>query len=117
MKKKTSPNQTVTVSILNDVLTQALDKQDKKLELTLNKRDDNFFAFMRAEIKGTIYESEVRLKDEFVSFADKLFTKIDTLLKEVVDSREHMALSTQDDEDFKKTLQIHEKRIVKLEGN
>lgn len=107
----------VSTPITLDVLTDALDKQNKKLTGTLDKRDNNLIAAIRAEIKDAGAELEYRLEERFTVFSDKLFTMIDPILKEIVDSREDRVLASDESEEFKRKLGNHEKRIVKLEEN
>ncbi len=70
-----------------------------------------------AEIQLGMHEIEGHLQEKLTAFSDRLFTMIDPILKEVVNSREDRVISTKNDEEFRTAIAAHDKRLTKLEKN
>lgn len=100
MKKKSS------TPISLETLTEAL-----------NKRDSYLVSVIKTEVNDLGMKIEHGVEKRLTEFSEKMYTRIDPLLREIVDSREDRALASDEAEEFKRKLANHEKRIIKLEEN
>lgn len=130
MKKPANPKNSIQDKVLKKLdeiekEIKLLDEKGKSSERSLSLRIMSEGANIREELKRSIgaeiqlaaHETGEILQERLTDFSDKMFTKIDPLLKELVDNREDRALASDESEEFKRKLGNHEKRIAKLEDN
>lgn len=100
-------------------------RENSKTERSLNIRIMTEGAETRTDLKRSlgakvqlaVHEAEGRLRDDFTKMGDRLFTMIDPILKEVVNSREDRIIASEHSEEMPEQLENHSKRLAKLEKN
>ncbi len=86
----------------------------KNIEQPATKTDLNN---LRLELTLRFEEFELKVTDIISNAIDKLYTRIDPILSEVVNARVDRDMSTESIEDLRRKTKDHEKRITKLENN
>ncbi|MBI3290188.1 hypothetical protein HYZ78_02240 [Candidatus Microgenomates bacterium] len=69
----------------------------------------------KSELRAEIHLAVKELKESWREYIDSILTKIDPVLKEVLDAREERVIMNGMIDDLKETTSSHDKRISKLE--
>lgn len=115
MKKKTYSNNLITKPYLKRELKREIYSLEKRLDKKFDRRFDLTERVLRAEIATSVSETKEELKEYVSQATDKILTRIDPVLKEVLASREERTIVAHQVSELRDQADNHEERIEKLE--